>query len=391
MSQKNVRRIKILVSNVPVYMSCLKLVNHSSLYSEIEEGQLGFDSKSRKLKAYVNKLINMYVKCVSLVNARRVFDDITERDVISWNIIVAGNIRFGYPYEALILYHQMQRANVQPNHFTFSSIFPVCARLRASEEGMEIYQSIMERGILSNVVKNALADMYAKCVRIHEARELFVKTPQKNVVLRTAMIVGYAQNGDLGEALRLFKEMPQRDTVSWNAMIAGYEANWEWHQTPHPLATFSQPMAEREDIHKMRLLRKALKTYKQMQLAGVNPVSTTFMSILPACAKLFSRLFPCSPPVNDPPASTVRATANGPSWALVVVGGPCPDSNQKSGRVPSSHRRVGRGFIPVSCVVYVNVNKESEQEIENSVKVFTEHSAICRFKGIWPSLSELHK
>ncbi|XP_057824168.2 uncharacterized protein LOC131036329 [Cryptomeria japonica] len=53
MSQKNVRRRKILVSNVPVYMSCLKLVNHFSLYGEIEEGQLGFDSKFGKLKAHV--------------------------------------------------------------------------------------------------------------------------------------------------------------------------------------------------------------------------------------------------------------------------------------------------------------------------------------------------
>lgn len=53
LSQKNVRRRKVLVSNVPVYMSCLKLINHFSLYGEIEEGQLGFDRKSGKLKAYV--------------------------------------------------------------------------------------------------------------------------------------------------------------------------------------------------------------------------------------------------------------------------------------------------------------------------------------------------
>lgn len=37
------------------------------------------------------------------------------------------------------------------------------------------------------------------------------------------------------------------------------------------------------------------------------------------------------------------------------------------------------------------MNKEFEQEIENNVRVFTEHNAMCRFKGIWPSLSELHK
>ncbi|XP_059073392.1 uncharacterized protein LOC131874161 [Cryptomeria japonica] len=54
-------------------------------------------------------------------------------------------------------------------------------------------------------------------------------------------------------------------------------------------------------------------------------------------------------------------------------------------------QRGWRGFIPISCVASVNVNKESEQEIVNNVKVFTEHSAICRFKGILASLPELHK
>ncbi|XP_059066074.1 pentatricopeptide repeat-containing protein At2g22070-like [Cryptomeria japonica] len=209
---------------------------------------------------FQNKLINMYVKCGSLVNARRVFDDITERDVISWNIIIAGNRRFGYPHEALILFHQMQRTGVQPDHFTFSSILPVSAKLRALEEGMDIHQSIMERGILSDVVINALVDMYAKCGRIREARELFDKMPQKNMVLSTAMIVGYTQNGELGEALRLFKEMPQRDAVSWNAMIAGYAQNG--------------------------FVDMALEILKQMQLAGVRPDSTTFASILPACGKI---------------------------------------------------------------------------------------------------------
>ncbi|XP_057852435.1 pentatricopeptide repeat-containing protein At3g29230 [Cryptomeria japonica] len=144
----------------------LSLSESKRIHSHITHTGFGFATAI----VFQNNLINMYVKCGSLLDAQRVFNDITQRDAISWYIIVA-----------------------------------VCGRLIASEEGMDIYQSIMERGILSNVVTNAPVDMYAKCVRIHEARELFAKMPQKNVVLRTAMIVGYAQNGDLGEALRLFK------------------------------------------------------------------------------------------------------------------------------------------------------------------------------------------
>ncbi|XP_057848011.1 pentatricopeptide repeat-containing protein At2g33760-like [Cryptomeria japonica] len=48
--------------------------------------------------------------------------------------------------------------------------------------------------------------------------------------------------------------------MSWNAVIAGYAQNG--------------------------LVENALKFFKEMQLAGVNPNLATFASILPACARL---------------------------------------------------------------------------------------------------------
>ncbi|XP_057830928.2 pentatricopeptide repeat-containing protein At2g13600 [Cryptomeria japonica] len=207
-----------------------------------------------------NNLINMYVMCGILSDARKVFDEITERDVSSWNIIIAAYRRHGYPLDALTLFHRMEQTGVQPDQFTFASILPACAKLGDLEEGMDIHISIMERGISSDVVANALVDMYAKCGSIHKARELFDKMPQKNVVSWTAMVAGYAQNGVLDEAMRIFKEMPQRNVVSWNAMIAGYEQNG--------------------------FAEKALETFKQMRLAGVKPDSMTFPSVLTACAKI---------------------------------------------------------------------------------------------------------
>ncbi|KAH9288068.1 hypothetical protein KI387_032185 [Taxus chinensis] len=190
--------------------------------------QRGFSFATRT--TFQNNLINMYLRCGSLVDARKVFDDMTERDVSSWNTIIAGYRRYGFPREALTLFHQMQHRGVQPDPLTFASILPACAKLRALEQGMDIHQSIMERGFFSNVVvASALVDMYAKCESIHKAREVFDKMPQRNVVSWNGMIVGYAQNG---------------------------------------------------------FVEKALETFKQMQLADVKPNSTTFASILPACAKM---------------------------------------------------------------------------------------------------------
>ncbi|XP_057862808.2 pentatricopeptide repeat-containing protein At3g12770-like [Cryptomeria japonica] len=175
---------------------------------------------------FQNNLIKMYDKCGRLVDARKVFEEITERDISSWNTLIAASRRHGFPHEALELFNEMQRTGIQPDKFTFASILPACAKTRALDQGMNIHQSVVEKGFLSNVVvATALVDMYAKCGSIHKARELFDRMPERNSVSWNSMISGYAQNGILDEALRLFNEMPQPDVVSWTAIVAGYAQN----------------------------------------------------------------------------------------------------------------------------------------------------------------------
>lgn len=165
----------------------------------------------------------MYVKGGNLGDARKMFDDMAERDASSWNTIIAAYRKHGYPQETLTLFHQMQRTGVKPDQFTLSSILPVCAKIRALEQGMNIHLSIIERGFLSDVVvASALLDMYAKCGSLYKARELFDRLSQRNVVSWNAMIAGYAQYAVFEEALRLFKEIPQPDIISWTAMVSGY-------------------------------------------------------------------------------------------------------------------------------------------------------------------------
>ncbi|XP_057862807.2 pentatricopeptide repeat-containing protein At1g56690, mitochondrial [Cryptomeria japonica] len=272
---------------------------------------------------FQNNLVNMYVKCGNLGDARKMFDGMAERDVSSWNTIIAAYRKHGYPRETLTLLHQMQRTGVKPDQFTFASILPVCAKIRALEQGMNIHPSIIERGFLSDVVvASALLDMYAKCRSLYKARELFDKMPQRNVVSWNAMIAGYAQYGVFEEALRLFKEMPQPDVISWTAMVAGCaqhgvvdEALRFFKEMPQRnvvswnamITGFAQngfleeafsifkEMPQRNVISWTAMVagysqngfvEKALETFKEMQVAGVKPDSTTFASVLPACAQM---------------------------------------------------------------------------------------------------------
>lgn len=208
-----------------------------------------------------NKLVTVYAKFGCLADARRVFDQMPDRDVVSWTAMISAYARDRYADKALKMFDEMKQTGVQPNHFTFSSVLPACATLASLEQGREIHEEISTSGFLSEVfVGNALVDMYAKCGSIEEARHVFDKMPQRDVVSWNAMISGYALNGQIDKALELFQNIPKRNVVSWTSMITGYAQNG--------------------------LAVEALKLFQQMQRAGVKPISNTFASVLSACADL---------------------------------------------------------------------------------------------------------
>eukprot|EP01018_Ginkgo_biloba_P014272 Gb_03213 [translate_table: standard] len=208
-----------------------------------------------------NTLVNMYAKCGSLVESRRVFDQMPERDGFSWTVMIAAYSKNGCANDALTMYSQMQRTGIQPDQFTFASILAACASLAALEQGKEIHEVIIRSSFYPDIILwNALVDMYAKCGSIEDARDVFDQMPQRNVVSWNAMVAGYAQNGLVEEALELFLKMSERNVVSWTAMISGYAQNGHG--------------------------KEALKLFQEMQLAGVKANMKTFTSVIPACTNL---------------------------------------------------------------------------------------------------------
>jgi len=93
--------------------------------------------------------------------------------------MIVACTRDGIPEEALALFHWMSRTGLQPNHFTFATVFPACANAESLWKGVEIHTKIIKFGFESDlVVANALIDMYAKCGNIENACELFDKMLQ---------------------------------------------------------------------------------------------------------------------------------------------------------------------------------------------------------------------
>eukprot|EP01018_Ginkgo_biloba_P019613 Gb_41545 [translate_table: standard] len=173
-----------------------------------------------------NTLVNMYAKCGSIVNARRVLEQMPERNVVSWTAMIAAYARLGCGEEAVALFARMQRTGIQPNQFTLVSVLPACANLASVEYGKEVHEDVIRTGYQANVyVGSALVDMYVKCGRIEDAHQVFDRMPERNVVSWNTMIAGYAQNGHVDKAYELFEKMFERDVVSWTTIITGYAQN----------------------------------------------------------------------------------------------------------------------------------------------------------------------
>jgi pentatricopeptide repeat protein len=166
----------------------------------------GFESNI----SVVNTLLDVYAKCERIELARKVFDKMTERNVVSWTAIIAGYSQYGHANEALTHFYQMQEEDIEPEVITIASVLPACAHLAALQQGKCIHAYIIRRGIELDVpVCTALLTMYAKCGCIEVARQLFDKMAERDLVSWSAMITGYGMHGDGENALALFSQMQQ--------------------------------------------------------------------------------------------------------------------------------------------------------------------------------------
>ncbi|KAL2317194.1 hypothetical protein Fmac_031070 [Flemingia macrophylla] len=161
------------------------------------------------INSYVGSaLISTYAKCGDLGSARRIFDSMATRDVITWNAVISGYAQNGKADEAISLFHAMKEDDVTANKVTLTAVLSACATIGALDLGKQIDEYATQRGFQHDIfVATALIDMYAKCGSLDSAQRIFKEMPQKNEASWNAMISALASHGKAKEALSLFQCM----------------------------------------------------------------------------------------------------------------------------------------------------------------------------------------
>ncbi|GAB2246405.1 hypothetical protein Droror1_Dr00001898 [Drosera rotundifolia] len=164
----------------------------------------------RKEVVVWNFLINGFCKGGDVETGLWVFRGMSERSVVSWNVVLSWLAKSGRDGEALRVFEEMKGDGFRPDEATVVTVLPVCARLGAVYVGEWIVSYAAE---FSNLfvefvtVGNAIVNFYCKCGDLIAAQKFFRDMPQKNVTSWNTMISGLAYNGKNELGLTMFDEM----------------------------------------------------------------------------------------------------------------------------------------------------------------------------------------
>nr|GEU61349.1 pentatricopeptide repeat-containing protein At3g62890-like [Tanacetum cinerariifolium] len=188
-----------------------------ALHCEIYKWNLNYDVVLQ------TGLLDFYAKVGDLNSAKRVFNEMSDKDVVANNAMISALSINGLVKDA-----------------------------------QSLFESMVEKNSAS---WNSMITCYSKIGDIHTARLIFDSNPNTDVVSWNAMIDGYCKAGQLNYAEELFNNIGyMRNSVTWNTMITGFVQCKEF--------------------------RRALQFFDHMQGERVNPTEVTMVCLLSACAHL---------------------------------------------------------------------------------------------------------
>lgn len=167
------------------------------------------------------KLIEMYVKCGSMRDARRIFDRMRERNMWSWHLMIYGYASNGQGDDGLLLFDKMKEVGLRPNEDTFVVVLLACATSEAVEECLVYFKSMKnDYGIV----------------------------PGYEHYLGVVDVLG--KSGHLNEAVEFVENMPVEPTAEiWEALanLARIHGDIELEDRADEMLAFFDPSRERVD------------------------------------------------------------------------------------------------------------------------------------------------
>lgn len=180
--------------------------------------KMGFDSNI----CLSNTLFTMYSETGRSKEAESLFQGMKDKDLISWNSLMAGYVSEGRSLDALRVLGGLLGIRKFISYVTFASALAACSDPEFLVEGKIVHGLALIFGFQENlIVGNALVTMYGKCQMMSEAKQVFQKMPKLELVTWNALVGGYAENEEPDEAAKAFKLMREKgEPANYITMIS---------------------------------------------------------------------------------------------------------------------------------------------------------------------------
>ncbi|XP_060173718.1 pentatricopeptide repeat-containing protein At5g66520-like [Lycium barbarum] len=224
------------------------------IHGHVMKFGFGFDRFS------MNNLIHMYVNFGCLEEAKKVFDNMCERDDVSWTTLISGYAQLGYLDEAFRVFDSIKE---KKSSVCWNAIISAYVQRNKFQEGFALFERMMSEDVV--IDRFIASSMLSACTRVGALKqgEWIVEHVEKSGIdldskLATTIIDMYCKCGCLDKAIQFFKGLPRKGISSWNCMIGG-------------LAIHGKGEA-------------AIEVFKEMESKRVAPDYITFVNLLSACA-----------------------------------------------------------------------------------------------------------
>lgn len=245
-----------------------------------------------------NSLLDMYTKNGDMNAAEKVFANLPEVNVVSWNVMIAGYGQQFQTGKAIECLQRMRQFGFEPDEVTYINMLAACVKSGDIETGRQMFDSMSFPSVSS---WNAMLSGYFQNGNHKEAVKLFREMQFQNVqsdrttlaitlsscagmgfleagkqihaaslkaafhtdiYVASGLIGMYSKCGKTELMKQIFYKMPVLDIVCWNSMIAGFSLN-------------SQD-------------KEAFTFFRQMRQYGMFPTQFSYATVLSCCAKLAS-------------------------------------------------------------------------------------------------------
>ncbi|EFJ24471.1 hypothetical protein SELMODRAFT_101474 [Selaginella moellendorffii] len=206
-----------------------------------------------------NLLIRMYGICGCLTDAIAAFDAIRERNVYSWNLIVAANAQNGQLHHAAALFDRMPQRDL----FAWNAMIGIFCQASHLEEAKSRFRSMDLEGVRADA-RSFVAAVEASAItadssRLETIHALAVECGlDSHTIVGTSIVDALCKRGSLAHAWIAFAKISSRPRIPWSAMVGGLARNG--------------------------YSRESVALFREMLAYGAAPDAVTFVSVLAACS-----------------------------------------------------------------------------------------------------------